>query len=139
MKDLTRSAMVAALWLGGVVVAAQDWRGLLGGSAARGANKTADKATEEATQASAAATSGGHSSAQAPFRAYQNYDFVPGDKLVFEDDFRADAAGEFLAHSKLLAGQGVINIMPDGGIGTQERGFPLVVRFGAHTRASLLP
>ena len=22
------------------------------------------------------------------FKAYQNYDFVPGDKVVFEDDFR---------------------------------------------------
>jgi outer membrane protein OmpA-like peptidoglycan-associated protein len=43
------------------------------------------------------------------FKTYQNYDFVPGDKIVFEDDFRADTDGEFPAHWKLLAGQGVVN------------------------------
>jgi len=43
------------------------------------------------------------------FKAYQNYDFVPGDKVVFEDDFRADQDGEFPAHWKLETGQGVVN------------------------------
>jgi OOP family OmpA-OmpF porin len=43
------------------------------------------------------------------YRAYQNYDFVPGDRIVFEDDFRADTDGEFPAHWKLLSGQGVVN------------------------------
>jgi outer membrane protein OmpA-like peptidoglycan-associated protein len=45
------------------------------------------------------------------FKAYQNYDFVPGDKIVFEDDFRADTDGEFPAHWKLLSGQAVVNKM----------------------------
>ncbi len=43
------------------------------------------------------------------FKAYQNYDFVPGDHIVFEDDFRADTDGEFPAHWSLLSGQGVVN------------------------------
>src|SRR5215475_11503020 len=43
------------------------------------------------------------------FKAYQNYDFVPGDKIVFEDDFRADTDGEFPAHWKLDKGQAVVN------------------------------
>jgi OmpA-OmpF porin, OOP family len=43
------------------------------------------------------------------FKAYQNYDFVPGDKIVFEDDFKSDTDGEFPAHWKLEKGQGVIN------------------------------
>jgi len=42
-------------------------------------------------------------------KVYQNYDFMPGDKIVFEDDFRADQDGEFPAHWDLLAGQGVVN------------------------------
>jgi OmpA-OmpF porin, OOP family len=42
-------------------------------------------------------------------KAYQNYDFVPGDKIVFEDDFKSDTDGEFPAHWKLTAGQGVVN------------------------------
>ena len=43
------------------------------------------------------------------FKAYQNYDFVPGDKIVFEDDFKADTDGEFPAHWKLDKGQAVVN------------------------------
>ena len=43
------------------------------------------------------------------FKAYQNYDFVAGEKVLFEDDFRADTDGEFPAHWKLVSGQGVVN------------------------------
>ncbi len=43
------------------------------------------------------------------FKAYQNYDFVPGDKVVFEDDFKSDQDGEFPAHWKLAKGQAVVN------------------------------
>lgn len=43
------------------------------------------------------------------FKAYQNYDFVPGDKIVFEDDFKSDTDGEFPAHWKLNKGQAVVN------------------------------
>jgi OOP family OmpA-OmpF porin len=43
------------------------------------------------------------------FKAYQNYDFVPGDKIVFDDDFRSDTDGEFPAHWKLEKGQAVVN------------------------------
>ena len=43
------------------------------------------------------------------YKTYQNYDFVPGDRIVFEDDFRSDMDGEFPAHWKLLAGQAVVN------------------------------
>jgi len=45
------------------------------------------------------------------YKAYQNYDFVPGDKILFEDDFRSDTDGEFPAHWNLLKGQAVINQM----------------------------
>jgi OmpA-OmpF porin, OOP family len=43
------------------------------------------------------------------FKAYQNYDFVPGDRVVFEDDFKTDQDGEFPSHWKLEAGQAVVN------------------------------
>jgi hypothetical protein len=43
------------------------------------------------------------------FKSYQRYDFVPGDRIIFEDDFRSDPDGEFPAHWKLLAGQAVVN------------------------------
>jgi outer membrane protein OmpA-like peptidoglycan-associated protein len=44
-----------------------------------------------------------------PLKVYQNYDFVPGDKIVFEDNFQDDQDGEFPAHWELLAGQGILN------------------------------
>lgn len=47
------------------------------------------------------------------FKAYNNYDFVPGDKIIFEDDFRNDTDGEFPAHWKLEGGQGVVNKMDE--------------------------
>jgi outer membrane protein OmpA-like peptidoglycan-associated protein len=40
---------------------------------------------------------------------YQNYDFVAGDKIIFNDDFTADQDGEFPAHWELEKGQGVMN------------------------------
>jgi OmpA-OmpF porin, OOP family len=57
--------------------------------------------------ASAVARDGGSQD----YKAYQNYDFIPGEKIVFEDDFRADTDGEFPAHWKLLKGQGVVNTL----------------------------
>jgi OmpA-OmpF porin, OOP family len=45
------------------------------------------------------------------FKVYQNYDFMTGDKIVFEDDFRNTQDGEFPALWDLLSGQGVVNLM----------------------------
>ncbi|MEP6676912.1 MAG: OmpA family protein [Ferruginibacter sp.] len=45
----------------------------------------------------------------AAFKAYQNYDFVPGEKILFEDHFADDQTGEFPAHWELQNGQAVIN------------------------------
>lgn len=42
-------------------------------------------------------------------KAYANYDFVPGEKILFEDNFRDDQDGEFPAHWILQSGQGVVN------------------------------
>lgn len=40
---------------------------------------------------------------------YQNYDFVAGDKIIFNDDFTADQDGEFPAHWELAKGQAIMN------------------------------
>jgi outer membrane protein OmpA-like peptidoglycan-associated protein len=45
------------------------------------------------------------------FKAYQNYDFIPGDRVLFEDDFSGDTDGEFAAHWQLQSGQGAVNKM----------------------------
>lgn len=46
---------------------------------------------------------------QPSFTAFNNYDFVPGDKIIFEDNFADDQEGEFPAHWNLGAGQAVVN------------------------------
>jgi OmpA-OmpF porin, OOP family len=43
--------------------------------------------------------------------AYQNYDFVPGEQIVFEDSFTDDEMGEFPAHWSLVSGQGTLNMV----------------------------
>jgi outer membrane protein OmpA-like peptidoglycan-associated protein len=45
--------------------------------------------------------------------AYNNYDFVAGDKIIFEDHFADDINGEFPVHWKLEGGQGVVNKVED--------------------------
>jgi len=47
-------------------------------------------------------------------KVYQNYDFVPGDKILFEDNFADDQDGEFPAHWELKGGQAVLNKTPTG-------------------------
>ncbi len=58
-------------------------------------------------------TSANGKSQQTPggIKTYQNYDFVPGDKILFEDNFTDDQDGEFPSHWDLLSGQGVLNKM----------------------------
>jgi len=46
-------------------------------------------------------------------KTYQNYDFVAGEKIIFQDDFRNDQDGEFPAHWKLEGGQAVVNQQGD--------------------------
>jgi OOP family OmpA-OmpF porin len=46
---------------------------------------------------------------QASIKVYQNYDFVPGDKILFEDHFTDDQDGEFPAHWELEKGQALLN------------------------------
>jgi len=45
----------------------------------------------------------------AVFKAYQNYDFIPGEKILFEDHFADDKDGEFATHWELQNGQAVVN------------------------------
>ena len=54
---------------------------------------------------------GAAASAAAPqtLQAYQNYDFVPGDAIVFEDHFDKDEDGEFPSHWEQLDGAATVN------------------------------
>jgi OmpA-OmpF porin, OOP family len=50
-----------------------------------------------------------YSKAQDLLKAYNNYDFVPGDTILFEDHFTHDALGEFPDNWELISGQAVVN------------------------------
>ncbi len=76
---------------------------------------TAKTAQANAASAQPAVTGGG--APGAPFgslASYQNYDFVPGNNILFEDEFTDDQSGEFPTHWTLRGGQAILNMVgPD--------------------------
>lgn len=64
----------------------------------------------------ASSSNNGNASAVAApsMRSYANYDFVPGNKIIFADDFHTDKDGEFAEHWDLEKGQAVLNKVGDG-------------------------
>jgi OOP family OmpA-OmpF porin len=74
-------------------------------------NKNGNSQTQTATPTSPAAsgTAAGSDAGPVTLKTYANYDFVPGETVVFEDHFTDDQDGEFPAHWKLLSGQGILN------------------------------
>jgi OmpA-OmpF porin, OOP family len=65
--------------------------------------------TTTPTAGKVASTPGTVATADSALTVYNNYDFVPGDKILFEDNFTGDQDGEFPAHWELVSGQGVLN------------------------------
>ncbi len=84
-----------------------------------------------AASATSGAAEGGRSvpALTTALRTYQNYDFVPGDKPVFVDDFSSTQEGEFPEKWELVKGQGAVN---------QQDGIPsFVVNSGDPARMKL--
>src|SRR5450759_5041742 len=75
----------------------------------KGNNNKADNSNNTNDQKQSA-----NSSSAPSLKVYQNYDFVPGDKILFEDNFVGDQDGEFPAHWELKAGQAILNKVPTG-------------------------
>lgn len=48
-------------------------------------------------------------SGEVSIKSYANYDFVPGDTVMFEDNFSDDQDGEFPSHWELQKGQAILN------------------------------
>ena len=68
--------------------------------------KTDSSQKQNSPQNTASSTS---VSSQSPtLQAYDNYDFVPGEKIILAEDFNDDMKGEFPAHWHLCYGQGVV-------------------------------
>jgi len=75
------------------------------------------KTTAQPTAPSAQPAVTGGAAPGAPFgslASYQNYDFVPGNNILFEDEFTDDQSGEFPSHWSLKGGQAILNMVgPD--------------------------
>lgn len=82
----------------------------------KGTTATTQASTTNSTAGQGDDNSQNASGTQVPsIKTYQNYDFVAGDKIIFDDDFTADQDGEFPAHWGLTKGQAVVN---------KQEGFP---------------
>lgn len=68
---------------------------------------------DDQTTKTSGSTSAPSSDTPVSMRSYANYDFVPGNKIIFEDDFHTDQDGEFAEHWDLLGGQAVLNKVGD--------------------------
>ena len=77
------------------------------GNAAKG-NDNSSSSNDNSSNSSSVSSSNsasGNSSAPASIKSYQNYDFVPGDTVLFADDFTEDQDGEFPSHWNLTRGR----------------------------------
>lgn len=85
-------------------------------------DKPADTTSQTSTQqssstpATSSSTNSTSTSAQTSdgtdtYKPYANYDFVPGDSIVFFDDFSDDQDGEFPTHWNLNKGQAILNMV----------------------------
>ncbi|WP_295791740.1 OmpA family protein [Mucilaginibacter sp.] len=68
---------------------------------------------QASTSTPAVSTNVRRADSSAAFKPYQNYDFIAGEQILFEDHFTDDQNGEFPAHWKLLKGQAVLNKVGD--------------------------
>ncbi|MDP4262173.1 MAG: OmpA family protein [Bacteroidota bacterium] len=85
----------------------------------KGLDKTEDATKKKDGNSTSSANTNTNSSNETPdspaapptLKVYANYDFVPGDTVLFEDNFMDDQDGEFPSHWGLEAGQGILNKM----------------------------
>jgi outer membrane protein OmpA-like peptidoglycan-associated protein len=82
------------------------------GAATKGGNSSSsNNSSNSSSDNNVAAGSANSSPAPLSIKAFQNYDFVPGDTVLFADDFTEDQVGEFPSHWNLTAGQAVVNLV----------------------------
>ncbi len=115
MKKLLSLALIAFLFL---ALPAQAQFGNLLDKAKKKAEEKVDKTLDKSgndnqsnnnNQSNANTSNNSSGNQTANIKSYQNYDFVPGDKIIFEDEFTEDQEGEFPSHWDLEAGQAVVN------------------------------
>jgi outer membrane protein OmpA-like peptidoglycan-associated protein len=82
------------------------------GNNSSSSDNSSNNSSNSSSDNSVAAASG-NPAAPPSIKSYQNYDFVPGDTVLFADNFTEDQDGEFPSHWTLSKGQAVINKVED--------------------------
>lgn len=77
-----------------------------GNNNGNGSNQSSNNSSSNSNSVQSSAAS---NAAPQSIAAYNNYDFVPGDTVLFADDFTEDQDGEFPSHWNLESGQAVVN------------------------------
>lgn len=78
--------------------------------AGSGSSSGADATSHATAKTEATAPAGGDvAAAPVTLTSYQNYDFTPGDTIIFADDFTTTQDGEFPDQWELSKGQAVVN------------------------------
>lgn len=72
-------------------------------------SSTGSDATSHAAADTSAAGSAASAAAPVSLTSYQNYDFTPGETIIFADDFTTTQDGEFPDQWELTKGQAVVN------------------------------
>lgn len=78
-----------------------------------GKKNTPSNSKTTGTQQKSKSDSASAGSAPQTYKAYNNYDFVPGNTILLDDNFKDTQDGEFPDHWNLIAGQGVVNKQGD--------------------------
>ena len=73
--------------------------------------KKAANAAPATQQAATTSTAAPAPTGGSGFKAYSNYDFVPGTRIIFEDHFADDQDGEFPSHWNLGTGQAALSMI----------------------------
>ena len=72
-------------------------------------SSNSNAAASTASAPSEASDAAAPAAAPVTLTSYQNYDFTPGDTIIFADDFTSTADGEFPDQWELAKGQAVVN------------------------------
>lgn len=72
-------------------------------------NNNSNQSSDNSSSNSSSTTKNTQDTAHPTLATYNHYDFVPGDSILFFDDFANDQQGELPAHWQLDYGQGQVN------------------------------
>ena len=75
------------------------------GAATKGSNSSSSNNSSNSSSGNSASSGSGNASAPPSIKTYKNYDFVPGDKIIFQSNLSADQIGSLPSQFTVTDGQ----------------------------------